>query len=124
MRQTATFRRALANGAPPLGSPAAGYAPRRAWTVADLQTGGRTPTTEWLESLARDGRYRISYSVNRKRWYVVDILPEDSPNVAGPFKSRESALARAGILRDASADTLTGSDIARALDARALDSIR
>ena len=70
MRQSATFRRTLANGAPPLDSPAAGYAPRRAWTIADLQ---RT-----------DAR----------------------------------------LLRDASADTLTGSDIARALDARALDALR
>lgn len=60
-----------------------------------------TPTAEWLEDLAKFGPFRISYSVRRRTWYVVDIRPEDEPRVAGPFKSRETALARADALNAA-----------------------
>jgi hypothetical protein len=36
-----------------------------------------TPTAEWLEDRAANGRYRVVYHVSRDRWGVYDIDDTD-----------------------------------------------
>lgn len=61
------------------------------------------PTAEW-QAAADAEPYRIAcYALGHRRapWHVVDIRPEDEPTVAGPFATREKALAAADELNGA-----------------------
>jgi hypothetical protein len=53
------------------------------------------PDAEWQKAADAEP-YRIASTLFRRlSWHVVDIRPIDEPTVAGPYRTREEALAAA-----------------------------